>query len=394
MTKAQLTELIQATVKDTLAAETHEKNDRPTEDYTNIATKLVEACSGVSMTKQPTEKGKKAARFIRALAAGKNDPAKAANWLRKYYPEEAEFAKALTISGEDGTDFILPEEVSTEIIELLSNQTAIRKLNPTVMRMQSQTFMVPKIVGGSTATYLGSDDVISSTKPTFGMLKLVFKKMGAIVPISNDLLRYSNPGADTIVRDDLVSAISQREDQAFIRDDGTENTPKGLLYWCLAANKFNSTGNTLATITADLANAILNLMEGNSRMLRPGWMLAPRSSMRLMSIRDGNGNYAFRDEMLRGTLWGYPFAVSNNIPINIGSAKSEVYFVDFADVVIGESLDIKIDASETAAYSDGTNIISAFSQDQTVIRAIVEHDFGVRHDASVSVIEAVAWAAA
>jgi hypothetical protein len=35
--------------------------------------------------------------------------------------------------------------------------------------------------------------------------------------------------------------------------------------------------------------------------------------------------------------------------------------------------------------------VAAFSQDQTVVRAIVQHDVGMRHDASVAVLAQVKW---
>ena len=392
MTKQELTDLIKEVVKDTVAEETFDKNSQPDQNFADQAAKIIKAVQGSNGNAAATEKGRKAGKFIRAIANSKNDPEKAAKWLHKNYPEEEELVKALTPGGEDGTDFVMPTEISTELIELLRNATSVRRLNPVQIAMQAATFQIPKLVAGSNASYVGSDDNIGTTKPGFGMLRLTFKKLAAIVPVSNDLIRHSSPGVDDVVRDDLVNAISEREDQAFLLDDGTENTPKGLLHWCPDSNKFNSNGDTLENITADLATAILNLMESNARMLRPGWLMAPRSAMALMTIRDGNGNYAFRDEMMNGTLWGYPFAVTNNIPVNLGGGSdSKVFMVDFADVVIGQSLGMIIDSSADAAYSDGGNTVAAFSKDQTVIRAIVEHDMGMRHDSSVSVIEEVTW---
>jgi hypothetical protein len=38
--------------------------------------------------------------------------------------------------------------------------------------------------------------------------------------------------------------------------------------------------------------------------------------------------------------------------------------------------------------------MSAFQNDQTLIRAITEHDHQVRHDAAVAVIQFVRWAPA
>jgi hypothetical protein len=68
-----------------------------------------------------------------------------------------------------------------------------------------------------------------------------------------------------------------------------------------------------------------------------------------------------------------------------------VYFADFADVVIGEATTLLVDASTEAGYYDGSSQQSAFTLDQTVIRAIQEHDMAVRHAESVAVIKDCSW---
>jgi HK97 family phage major capsid protein len=112
-----------------------------------------------------------------------------------------------------------------------------------------------------------------------------------------------------------------------------------------------------------------------------------------MAQRDTNGNFAWREEMLAGKLWRYPYASTTLIPDNLAGTQSEVYLCDWVDVVIGESTNLLIDVSTEAAYYDSTEaaVVSAFSRDQTVIRAIIEHDINTRHPDSLVVITAVPW---
>ena len=201
-------------------------------------------------------------------------------------------------------------------------------------------------------------------------------------------------GGEAIVRDDLIAALGQRGDLAFIRGAGTQYTPKGLRYWAPSANVIAANGTVnLANVTTDLGKLWLQLANGNVRFLRPGWLIAPRTFNYLMNVRDGNGNFAFREEMMAGRLWGYPFAYTTQIPINLGggSNESEVYLADFADVVIAEQEGLIIDVFDGAAYHDGTNVVAAVSADQTVLRAIQEHDLVMRHEESVAVLTTVLW---
>ena len=348
------------------------------------------------------EKGLQVARIVRALAASKGDPERAAAYAKKNFGDSA-VVKALEAGTGTAGGFIVPEEYSTEIIELLRPQSVVRRMGAVTIPMATGTLNIPKLAGGGSASYIGENTNIGVTQPTFDTVQLTWKKLAAIVPISNDLLRFSSPAADSIVRDDLVMAMALREDAAFIRDDGVGNVPKGLRSWAPPSNIIPATTGTgtptLATVTTDLGKLILALKKANVRFIRPGWLMSPRTEMFLLTLRDGNGNFAFRPEMLTGRLFSYPYAVTTQIPENLsggtvgGGTESEIYLVDFADAIIGESTQLIIDASTEASYYQNNALHSAFSLDQTLIRVIAEHDFAMRHEESVAVLTGVTWGA-
>ena len=346
----------------------------------------------VTRVEEKRDKGLQVARMVRALAATKGDPERAAVYAKKNFDDD-EIVKALEVSTPQAGGYIVPEQYSAEIIELLRPQTVVRRMGAVTVPMPTGTLNIPTLAGGGSASYIGENTDIPKTQPSFGTVQLTWKKLAAIVPISNDLLRFSSPAADMIVRDDLVAAMAQREDAAFIRDDGENNTPKGLRFWAPSVNAIpaNATAS-LDTVTTDLGKLVLALKQANVRFIRPGWLMSPRTEMYLLTLRDGNGNYAFRPEMLAGRLFGYPYAVTTQIPENLEGNETEVYLVDFADAIIGESTQLIIDASTEASYIDD-GLKSAFSLDQTVIRVIAEHDFAMRHAASVAVLTGVKWGA-
>lgn len=339
-------------------------------------------------------KGAAFARIVRSLAAERGNPRAAAQFASEQFGDER-IAKALAAGVGSAGGFMVPEEYSADIIELLRPASVVMSLQPTVMPMPRGTLSVPRLATGSSASYIGENTNAPKTEPTFGQLNLTARKLAALVPISNDLIRFSSPAADVVVRDDLVSAMSQAMDLSFIRGDGTLGAPKGLRHWAPSANVIpaNATVN-LANVTADLGKVILALKNANVRMIRPGWIMAPRTEEYLMTVRDGNGNFAFRDELVAGRLRGYPYRTTTQIPINLAGGSnnnSEIYFVDFADAVVGDTMQIMIDVSSEAAYHDGSNVVAAFSLDQTIVRAIAQHDFGMRHAASAAVLTTVTW---
>lgn len=343
--------------------------------------------------KRQEEKGLGFARYAKAMAATKGMLREAAHFAENTL-KDPELAKALGASTMTAGGALVPDQYSSEVIELLRPASVISRMGPRIVPMPGGTLTMPKLAGGSQASYVGENQNAGKTEPNFGQLRLTARKMAAVVPISNDLIRFSSPSADTLVRDDLVAAMAERGDLAMIRDAGAGNAPKGLRYWAPAGNVIpaNATVN-LANVTADIGKAVLALKNANVKMMKPGWLMAPRSEEYLLSVRDNNGKFAFRDEMLTGKLRGYPYATTTQIPTNLGGGgdESEVYIADFVDVVIGEVEGIILDASTEAAYHDGSNVVAAFSLDQTVIRAILQHDLGMRHDASVAVLTAVKW---
>lgn len=340
------------------------------------------------------ELGVRAARFVRFFAASKGIGSVAADLCRKATGDEY-VAKALGESSMGAGGALLPQEMSAEVIEFLRSYTVFRSMGPQQLPMNRGSLTLPYISAGATASYVGENSNVSKSEQTFGQLNLTAKKLAVLTPISNDLLRDGGSQIDQIVRDDLVAAIGEREDLAFIRGTGAANTPKGLRYWADAGNVFATAGTTLANVTTDLGKSIQTLMDAKIRMRKPGWLFAPRLWKHLFTLRDANGNLVFEPEMRGGTLFGYPFKVTQQIPVNLGGGtESELYFADFGTIVIGESTELDIAISDSAAYHDGSAVVAAFSQDQTVVRALERHDLGCRQRGKeVVVVTGVTWGA-
>lgn len=341
-------------------------------------------------------KGLLAGQFLRTVVVSRLERSSQLEVAQRIYgeghPVVKAVAKALSsdVFGSGGA--LVPTEVSAEVIELLRPASAVRMLNPVMVPMDSGKLQIPKITGGATASYTAEAANGTVTSPTTGDLNLSAKKLVALVVLSNDLIRRASVQTDMLFRDDMVASIAQVSDYAFIRGAGDVGKPKGLRYWAPSGSVTATAGTTLANVTSDLSALVLALRTNNVRMLRPGWLMAPRSAEYVAWLRDGNGNLAF-PEMAQGRLRSYPVGISNQIPTNLSTNQSELYFADFADVVIGETTQIILDASPEAAYYDGSAVQAAFSRDQTVLRAIVEHDLGMRHDASVAVKTGITYGA-
>lgn len=355
--------------------------------------------------------GLKAAAFLRVAAFAETtrrpvkDVAKSLgyDWMAEDIEKaEAEqpAIKSLTANAISAGGAVVPVEYVDEVIELLRAMAVVRQAGVIEMPMRTGTMTLPRQSGAASANYVGEAVNIASSQPSFEQIQLVQRKLAAIVPVSNDLIRQSDPAIDQIVRDDLVRIMALREDLAFIRGDGTANQPKGLLSRINSSNQFartqaSSPQSTLTEITTDLFTAIANVVNANVKLVRPFWIMHSRTGFGLRRLRDSLGNLVFDPEMRNGTLLGYPFYYENQIPTNLtgtnGSNASEVYFVEGTQAIIADTLNMEIDVVPNGAYYDGSAVQSGISQDLTVIRSISAHDFALRHDKVGSVITGVDW---
>lgn len=355
------------------------------------------AASGEKLPAQAKEKGVRFGAAMRAVAAAGGDRARAVA-IAESWGQSGLFAQQSGVTGTAG-GFLIPEDVSGELIELLRPASVVMSLNPLIMPMDNGNLSINRINVGTTATYIGELQDTPATGVQFGQLKLSSKKLAALVPISNDLLRSASIAADRVVRDDMVLSLATRADLAFIRGAGSQFAPLGFRNQLIGSAfettnilAANATVN-LVNVTSDLGRLELALLNANIPMVRPGWIFSPRTMMYLMNLRDGNGNYAF-PEVQQGMLRGKPYRATMQVPSNLGGGtnESEIYLADFAHVIVGEQQGIELAISTEAAYRDsGNNVQASFSRDETVVRAIALHDFGMRHLPAVAVLTGVTW---
>lgn len=337
--------------------------------------------------------GARMARLAMSIAAGKGDMQLAEQFAAKEIGDQEVAMAVSTAAGSGGA--LIPENIHSEVIELLRPRTVVRKLGARSVPLPNGNLSLPRMSGGATSSYVGEGSDVNATESTFDDIKLAAKTMITLVPISNQLIGRAGFNVEQLVLGDMITAMAVREDKAFLRDDGTGNTPTGFKSVATTASRTKPWSGTadLATIDAYLDSLILMLMQSDSLMVNPGWAMSPRSWMKLFGLRDGNGNKVY-PEMAQGLLKGYPIEHTNTIPSNLGTGtnETEIYFADFNDVVIGEQDSMTIDFSREATYKDAEgNLVSAFARNQSLIRLVGEHDIGFRHPEGLALGTGITW---
>jgi len=350
----------------------------------------------------PADKGLRVVRVVRAIHAGSRNNHEAAQYIGDVLGdgELAEAMEAMATTPGSVGGVLVPETVSGDFVEYLRPASVVMSMGPRIIPMPSGNLTVNRQATGTSAAYVGERQPIATSGMTFGQAKLAARKLASLVPVSNDLLRFASPATDGMIRDDMRNDIAARTDLAFIRGDGTQDTPTGLRYQAALHSgsptiviAANATVN-LANTRADLAKIELALRQTNRPPVRQGWLMSPRTESYLYNLTDTNANYVFKSEMDQGRFRGRPFKVTTQIPENLGGGtdESELYLVEFDDVMIGEATGLLLAASSEATYVVAGVTYSAFQRDETLFRAIIEHDIGMRRLTSVLVLTGVKWA--
>jgi HK97 family phage major capsid protein len=340
------------------------------------------------------ESGAKAAEAYEAHCRGEN-PGK-----KKYELDES-IKKSLQASSFSAGGALIPENMSSELIELLRPATVVRRMGARVIDNPTGRLDIGRQNSGATSGWIGEGEAIVPSQPSFGRLVLTGKKLATFVPISNDLLNQVPMGMEDFVGNDMLLSHAVAEDSAYIRSLGTENKPTGIRYLVDQANNVIATaGTTLAQIDEDLTTAMYRVIDANVVGQRAGWLMHPRTFLYLMTLRDasgagaGTGGYAFMDMLARGELLGAPIGLTTSIPKNLGGGtETELYYGLFDQLLIGETGEVRMESSNSAGYVQSATQHNAFQEDETVLRLIHKVDSKLRHNRAFSVVTGITWGA-
>lgn len=368
------------------------------------------------------------------IGRGGGDIYNAQRHAKEAYGENHPVTKALVTSVAGAGGLLIQPDVMNEVIPLLRAAAVVRGAGPRNIPMPRGTMTLPGQNSAATASYGSETKTIAKSQQSVGAIVASYKKLTALVPVSNDMMRYADPAIDAFVRDDLIKVMALTEDRNFLLSDGTQDTPRGYLSFAngwvsknggtvgvwsksaasvLAANGADpqdSTGGnfisstssyTLATVAAELGGAVNRLDTANVPDSKRVWFMHPRSYNYLFNVQNSLGVYVYRDELTRGTLLGYPFKKTTQIGANYWDAAASnkdlsfIFLTEMTEDMILDSMQLELAVFREGSYIDENgNTISAMANDQTIIRAIAEHDHQLRHDAAVAVIQGVRWAPA
>jgi HK97 family phage major capsid protein len=338
---------------------------------------------------------------------GQYDPQEA-DWIASKTGMSARYKAALGTISETAGGVLVGFPTLGELIDLQRNMEVFANAGSTEVGLPPNgRLQFPKLTGGATAYWVGESVQMTSSVPTTGFLDLIAKKLGVLVQMNNELIRFASPTAEGMVRLDMARVAALKADLAML--EGTGGTQiKGLITypnassWTVNNDKLillmaSTTGTTGDTMTGKdvhrMVEALPDAVPEPTAWIMRKQMWQAIKNFRADSITTGDaaGQFLFSqmrtlEEKMTEYLVGYKVVRSSQVSTtrSKGGSATNTYVVTgyFPDWITA-----RFGVMEFLATQLGD---TAFQNDQTWLRAIQLLDAGPRHAASFVLMDTLA----
>ena len=264
------------------------------------------------------------ARLCIATAIGKGDPLSAAGFANgRGWHREADAIQRSVVTPTSQTDVaaaLRPYEL--DLSAALRPLRVIGRM-PLLRTAPLRTRLVTGS-SSSTAAFVDEGAPAPISAPAFSSAATIDPaKIAATIVQTEELFLHGLEGSQGLLLGDIIGAIAEAEDEAFLRPDqaGGSGKPASVTHGGI---QIPSSGSTLAAVDTDLRALIdAHISSGNS--LATATLVGhPRSLTYLGSLRGSGGEPAFPGLGARGgVLWGLP--VLSSASCSMGGSPNETF---------------------------------------------------------------------
>ncbi|MFL0365374.1 phage major capsid protein [Pseudobacillus sp. 179-B 2D1 NHS] len=281
----------------------------------------------------------------------------------------------------------VPTEQETLVLKDFMTQSAVTKLAK-FENMTKPEKEFTYLASGPGAYWVGEGEKIQTSKATWLTAKMVSKKLGVIIPVSKEFLRYSVSDFFTQMRSAIAEAFAIKFDQAALFGI---NSPFGA--GVSVFEKVQAAGNTVALNSIgnlyDELNGVMALVEDADKDV-DGFTTTRRFRQKLRGTKDTNGLPIFNDATGGATQQAL------GLPIGYVDSKSWDYTKalllaadwDMTRYGIPQGMEYKIseDATLTTVVGEDSQPINLFERDMFALRVTQQVGFMTLSDESFAAL--------
>lgn len=258
--------------------------------------------------------------------------------------------------------------MASEFIEFLRPQTIIGKI--TGLRRVPFNIKMPLQDTGASTGWVGEAARKPVTSMHFDTTTLRFHKAAGIAVVSEELIRFSTPAVEELIRTDLRNSIVQFLDEQFIDPAVAVNGDISPASITNGASTSGAAGTSAANFRTDLKTALTAI---NAAEIDPTGLyiiMQPIQALAMSQMVNALGGKEFPSiTMSGGTLEGYPVVTSNSV------VSGNMVYLQPREVLLADDAAPSVDVSREASIvmDDGgspaiTTHVSMWQTNQVAIR--------------------------
>lgn len=357
---------------------------------------------GIIRVEPKLEKGIAFARFTKALAAAKGARTEALQIAKNKYPEDIKLHHVLKAAVSAGTTtdpqwagaLVEYQDFANDFVEYLRPQTIIGKFgtgNIPSLREVPFNIRVPVQTSGGSADWVGQGKPKPLTNFNFETITFGFSKVAAISVLTEELLRFSNPKADVLVRNSLAEAVIARLDVDFVNPAKSEVIGVSPGSITNGATTIPSTGSPDDDSTA----AFQVFIDANLQPTGAVWLMSSSTALALSKRKNALGQKEYPDmTMFGGIFEGLPAIVSQYVGNQLVLVNApDVYLADEGGVAVDMSSEASLEMESAPTHDSvtptGVELVSMWQTNSVAIRAERWINWKRRRTAAVAVISGV-----
>lgn len=308
------------------------------------------------------------ARFVKSLAAAKGDPLRAVEIAKTHYPEQTRIHTVLKAAVAAGTTtdptwagaLVDYQNFAGDFIEFLRPTTVIGKFGtgniPALFNVPFNV-KIPAQTSGGDAYWVGEGAPKPLTKFDFSQIELRWAKVASIAVLTEELVRFSNPSADLLVRNALADAVRSRLDIDFIDPNKAAVANVSPASITNGVTGIASTGNPDQDIDALYTQFITaNLSTANGVFL-----MSEILAQQLARVKNPLGQREYPEIGPKGgVLDGLPVITSQYVPAGMLAlvAADQIYLADDGQVVIDASREASLQMADNPTNNSSDPVAS------------------------------------
>lgn len=310
-------------------------------------------------------KGTAFTRYAMALMAGKGNLMQSAEIAKRWddTPQVETVLKAAVAAGTTtDTNWAKPlveySNMASEFAELLRPATILGRIDG--LRRVPFNIKVPRQTGGASASWVGEGAPKPVSSLAFDSITLGHTKVAGIVVMTEELVRFSNPAAEDIVRRDLVETIGGLIDKDFVDPAKAEVAGVSPASITNGATPVVASGTTADHLRADVQALMAKFITANMSLSGAVWIMTETQALAIAMMLNPLGQPEFPGLSINGgtagTFFGIPVILSENIPAQSEvtgppaiPAGSRIILAKASEIMLADDGQVMLDASNQAS---------------------------------------------